>query len=261
MLPSPPAEYRVSGVTSRGIFLFSPESKGFFLSFEPYRGPLTINLSDGPLAANPGDIVRLADGRLDFPDGSALLLSSARTWQPPPPPAARIDPPARAELLRAVALEILARAPLAGLAPLLGPLFNLPFPPLAAELRAAADCLAALRSGADPVSALSKILGLGRGLTPSGDDFIAGYLLAEARSRSALPGKDSLIPAAYAKTTTLSASLIECAALGSADERLLQACDALITGALPPTEIYALLSAYGSSSGLDAFAGMVTLLL
>ena len=190
LLPSPPAEYRVSGVTSRGIFLFSPESKVIFLSSEPYRGPLTINLTDGPHAANLGDVVRLADSRLDFPGGSALLLSQARSWQPPPPPAAGIDPPARAELLRSVAVEILGRAPQAGLAPLLGLLFNLPFPPLAPELRAAADCLTDLRSGADPVPALSKILGLGRGLTPSGDDFIAGYLLAAARSRTALPGRE-----------------------------------------------------------------------
>ena len=81
----------------------------------------------------------------------------------------------------------------------------------------------------DPLE-LAGLLGMGAGLTPSGDDILLGLLLALTRWGDVLaPGWDApaftraLLTLAYAKTTTLSANLIECASQGQADERLVTA--------------------------------------
>jgi hypothetical protein len=108
-------------------------------------------------------------------------------------------------------------------------------------------------------------LGAGGGLTPSGDDFILGFLLSLNRWKHALfPDVDvknlnrQIITAAYQKTTTLSANLIECAALGWADERLIRACDSMMSAIHPNTQFLAPLLGWGNSSGVDVFVGFVT---
>jgi len=81
--------------------------------------------------------------------------------------------------------------------------------------------------------ALQPLLGLGSGLTPSGDDLrqriAAGLEAVGSQLAPELPVEalsQAILPNAYCKTTLLSANLIECAARGQADERLLLALDA-----------------------------------
>lgn len=112
-------------------------------------------------------------------------------------------------------------------------------------------------------AAIVPFLGLGRGLTPSGDDLTCGLLLTLNRFGAALaPQVDcaalnaAVLPQAYARTTLLSANLIECASRGQADERLLTALDGLMSGKPEAVSCAALLAGYGNSSGLDALAGM-----
>jgi hypothetical protein len=60
--------------------------------------------------------------------------------------------------------------------------------------------------------------------------------------------------------STLSANLIECATLGLADERLIEALDWLVSGRdQEATHIDELLN-WGSSSGMDVFVGYVVAL-
>jgi len=115
-------------------------------------------------------------------------------------------------------------------------------------------------------SALVAFIGKGQGLTPSGDDLVTGLLLAVNRWGSRLfPGQEmrlgrlnrAAIQVAHRNTTTLSANLIECAALGQADERLVTALDGIMTGKPEPSVCADLLLGWGSSSGSDALAGMV----
>ncbi|MBM3146084.1 MAG: DUF2877 domain-containing protein, partial [Chloroflexi bacterium] len=68
---------------------------------------------------------------------------------------------------------------------------------------------------------------------------------------------EQVIQAAYAKTTTLSANLIECAAQGLADERLIAALDYLMAGLGDEREMIHGLLDWGSSSGVDALVGML----
>ena len=107
-------------------------------------------------------------------------------------------------------------------------------------------------------------LGHGSGLTPSGDDFIMGMLLTLNRCKeilefdeNMLAFKQQIIETAYEKTTTLSANLIECAAQGLADERLVTTLDYLLTGIGEPKQILDDLLSWGNSSGIAALLGML----
>jgi hypothetical protein len=114
---------------------------------------------------------------------------------------------------------------------------------------------------------LCDFLGFGEGLTPSGDDYVIGTLLSLNRWKDVLlPDKDlgslnqQVVETAYQVTTTLSANLIECAALGQGDERLIQAIDYLMGGGVQKDEIVTNLMNWGNSSGVDTFVGMATAL-
>jgi hypothetical protein len=65
-----------------------------------------------------------------------------------------------------------------------------------------------------------------------------------------------LIKAARQRTTALSASLIECAARGLADERLILALDRLLSDDLAVDRIVEYLQSWGHTSGAAALQGM-----
>jgi hypothetical protein len=113
------------------------------------------------------------------------------------------------------------------------------------------------------VNVIDQLLGLGRGLTPSGDDLVTGLLLVLNRwpSIHALGDKlqnvnDWVVKAARKKTTMLSANLIECATIGQSDERLMSAIDCIVTGKPQESECVPALLGWGASSGVDALAGV-----
>jgi hypothetical protein len=113
------------------------------------------------------------------------------------------------------------------------------------------------------VSGFRRVMGLGSGLTPSGDDLIAGFLLAASRYKEVVfPNLNrpsfyaSILEIAYQKTSLLSANLIECASQGQADERLVHALDGIMAGSIDPATSAQYLLGWGNSSGGDAFLGM-----
>ena len=118
-----------------------------------------------------------------------------------------------------------------------------------------------------PLAELASLLGSGPGLTPSGDDFILGMLLALNRWKilfsitSDLEElNEEIVDAAYQRTTTLSANLIECATLGLSNERLIDTLDWIISGSDDESIPVDNLLTWGSSSGIDAFVGYVVAL-
>ena len=66
----------------------------------------------------------------------------------------------------------------------------------------------------------------------------------------------AVIEAAYRATTTISANLIECAAAGQGDERLITVVDGIATGSASIDECVECVLDWGSSSGIDALVGM-----
>lgn len=230
-------EARVMGATSRGLFLQTGSFWLCFVSWEPWRGPLTLNVEGSLEGVGSGDPVRLEPGRLEFP-GAALEWSPELVWVPAPPP----ESESSLESRRARARLLLGEA----------------------EHQGRQSTLTHLLDAPGPLPALS-LLGLGPGLTPSGDDALLGALLLRAR-RTGLPaglaktnqdpalepGAAGRLQEARRRTTTLSANLLELAARGLADQRLLALADHVNAGA--PCD-RAFLD-WGAHSGTDVLLGM-----
>lgn len=96
-------------------------------------------------------------------------------------------------------------------------------------------------------------LGLGSGLTPEGDDFLAGWLAVYRAARVATPQTDRRIRAGAHRTTLLSATLLECASRGEVIPAFAAYLRAHGTPAEPAAA--AVLSAVGHTSGAALLAG------
>lgn len=263
----------VVGVTSRGLFLRPAGRWLLFLSYESYRSPLTITLERPARALQTlgdGDAAAVTGRRLSFPSAKVDVLLPAAVWRPSAPPAT-LDPlPDRVERLQQMSHLVAAAGQEQEFGRLLRLLLSLPVEtPPAGELRALVEIVRALQQklrAGDAVGAAAaagRLLGRGRGLTASGDDFLAGFLLFANRYPAAAPPDFPLRPfnravvdAAYERTTTISANLIECAAAGHADERLLAAAGCIAAGTPTAYECLPALLGWGASSGVDALAGM-----
>jgi len=241
----------VWGVTSHGIFLHLSSDWVIFLSFEQFRGPLTLNSNLSPLLfqnLKPGSTVITGPNTLNFDSlGIEVNTASAQVWS-------------------ASARETTSPANLAGRFDRLEYIYQKVLAARQASIPSdlLADSIIALSpviSGARTV--LEKCLGRGEGLTPAGDDLVLGYLLAINRWGYLLyPDQDgreinqTIRQAAHRKTNTLSANLIECASLGQADERLIQALDGIMTGEPDPDACVAHLLSWGHTSGVHVLVGM-----
>jgi hypothetical protein len=104
-----------------------------------------------------------------------------------------------------------------------------------------------------------RLAGLGRGLTPSGDDFLTGVMLwawlAHVKPHSVCR---ALVDAAADRTTTLSAAFLRAAARGECMAAWHRLLFALSEGS--DEELAAAVGtvlAYGATSGTDALAGFL----
>lgn len=107
--------------------------------------------------------------------------------------------------------------------------------------------------------AVASLIGLGQGLTPSGDDLISGLLMA-LHATGCTESATTL--AAFVRATSMDATnplsrwLLEAAIAGHPSEAMRQMLEALLTGdkaALPAA--YARLQSIGHTSGIDMLAG------
>ena len=270
---------QVFGNTSRGIFIKTSGKWLVFLSFEQFRGPLTITFDKiDPVLRHVtyGNPVRIASLSILLPLLNMMIkIEGSEVWQPEHLSALPLGNSERHEMLVYFANEILSKKNGVGLVGLIPPLLGIPNPhrPLEtnngfgwAEIQQLQNYIRN-REAAPLAMLLSTNLGSGSGLTPSADDFAVGLLLALNRWQNLLWPADRLrdlnhqvVEAAYEKTTTLSANLIECATLGLADERLINALDWIMTGVAGKPEITDHLLGWGHSSGVDAFVGMAAAL-
>lgn len=251
----------IFGLTSHGIFIHTSSGKILFLTADPWRGPLTVNLSkpiDNLSKLKVGDEVRLDYPRLIFLTFTIVIPEDAGVWQPEPIRFKKEDYPEVLRRARRLSTALLAEASSS---------------PFLDVLKIAVDekmeisdkqnlMRAWLFKGKNAeqkgvLHALRRFIGLGAGLTPAGDDFIAGYLLARFYLTGGMNHEiPPLLKEARAKTTALSASLMECAVEGSADERLIDALRFIAEGGKDLAEIKKELLSYGSSSGIESLAGM-----
>jgi hypothetical protein len=269
----------VMGATSKGAFLHLAVGQIVFISVELFRGPLTLNVKGDPGWLDfyrPGLALAVQTGRIRHcHDPFGLDVRTAAVWEAPKVSRAVLVKEERIAILKKVAAFVIASRAGAGLTPLLGKLVGLPNPiHMQSANDAASIQLHRLRQSLvagqveAALDAAESFLGLGSGLTPSGDDLLLGLLLALNRwgSRGGIrfDGQEfnqGILERALRRTTTLSSNLLACAADGQADERLVAALDGLLTGHPGPESITSHLTAWGSSSGCDAFVGMALAVL
>jgi len=269
----------VMGSTSRGIYIKSSSRWLIFISLEGYRSPLTITLKGALPLTNPipaGTTVHFASGQLLFPDaGISIATDVSNVWKPAPRQKSPADSVDRQKRLNYITEEVLLRKPGAGFSSLLPGVLK-----LSAEMKPVSPALIPIYENILLLQQhiqerrlplvgeiLCNFLGFGEGLSPSGDDYVIGVLLSMNRWKDVLlPNEDlgslnqQVMETAYQCTTTLSANLIECAVLGQSDERLIKAIDYLMCGGGQKDEIVTNLLYWGSSSGIDVFAGIATAL-
>jgi hypothetical protein len=109
----------------------------------------------------------------------------------------------------------------------------------------------------------AELAGYGPGLTPSGDDFLAGVMLALWAMRNPQRRSlcDAILEAAHGRTTQLSVAFLEAAHRGEADQRWQTLLHALAqdseTAASSISRQVTSIGMFGATSGLDMLAGFV----
>ncbi|RPI87296.1 MAG: DUF2877 domain-containing protein [Chloroflexi bacterium] len=240
----------ILGMTSRGVFLQNPSGQIVFLSSESYRGPMTINIDTSFTSSRltpdekgvilEGDLLSLPLSRVN------VSLHGANIWHSPSRPEGYLS---RSEMHN-YANKVYAKLHSLDLV-------------IGKDHWTKIELDFSTAHLPESLSLLESLLGSGPGLTPFGDDLVAGFLLTLNRWGDIIhPGleveavNDHLVSAARKKTTSLSANLIECAAAGQADERLILALDDLISRNRDPNTCAGYFQSYGSSSGFASFLGM-----
>ena len=119
----------------------------------------------------------------------------------------------------------------------------------------------ALCDSADAPPAVDKLIGLGPGLTPSGDDFFCGVLATlnyfghrDLAKRLAA----SVLPVAARETSVISAAYLRCAAQGQASAVLFDVLESLLTGGDELEAHLDVIHEIGHTSGWDSLAGAAT---
>lgn len=264
----PDAEARVAAVFDRSFYLTLPGGwvcvGGPGLGDGPLNAVLARRMAKSwpALGVVAGRPARLHSGRLHLQPGLALGFEQARTWTPPAAPApepARIRVGRRA-LARALtccdppreglAVQVLARRAHGDLQCARAPLNSLE--------SWLAGCLDGHHRQEVP-SGMEALLGLGPGLTPSGDDLLGGALItlraidAQAAGRLAA----ALRPHLAARTTPISAAHLEAAMVGWGCDRFHALLDKVLAGdaAAVPACAHAL-ARVGHCSGWDMLAGL-----
>jgi hypothetical protein len=258
--------------TSKGIFFRMPNRWHLFLSYENFKGPLTINIPisySALLQSIEFSKIIAHRNKLEFVDNNLkIALPESRQWSPPGPkePLEKLERYAIVKELSSILDSYETAYPnitkiFIDLAENKHP--PTPETPLTKNLLNYTPILKHERNS-KVTNALSSFLGLGEGLTPQGDDFLTGFFLTLNRfpqltSRPEIYKDISrkIVNEAYKKTTLLSSNLLECALSGQADERILLASDSLLTGTPSVKDIAHKTLTYGSTSGMSALAGIL----
>jgi hypothetical protein len=263
-------EGKVLAVFRRAFYL---EGRGGLICLGPLSlgaGPLNLLCAKWrPGEVAPGMLARLSGAEIRLAGGAVFSLSAANDWGPPQPCDWHVADLRRG--LTGLARAAARRAPREGLGRLI--------PTLADGGRpAAADDTASplLRRGAEGASALAEwlardarlpppdrarvLIGLGPGLTPSGDDLIAGALVA-LRAFLRPDAAEQLgawaLRLAATWTGAISRAHLAAAGAGEGSEQLHRVLAAICTA--PEVGLESELDAVdriGHCSGWDALAGV-----
>ena len=255
------------GQTSKGIFLKSQTNKIIFVTNIQSKGPFTLNIEspNKPLPhCTKKTTIRFFQNQIKFQNPSFEIdLSKAKIWNPTE--ISYITP--KTNLIKNCknAFSILESNSKNNLLSYAKTLFNsssksennlvLSFNQLN-HVKQSIE----LNSEENLLQSLINCIGFGNGLTPSGDDFICGIILAETILKNkpfTSKFKETLINSALQRTTLISANLIEAAFKKSADERILLALKEICADEITNIGAIKNLLTWGNSSGLDTLTGII----
>lgn len=189
-----------------------------------------------------GDVVEVGDGAVHLP---GLEVRAVRSWRPSCVRVAAAHAPAPGTVSTTV--DAVRRLLVAAAGP------------------ASAWLLAPVRTAvasADPVDPVRDLVGRGGGLTPAGDDALAGALLLLVATRSPSVARvAAAVRQRRSATTAVSATLLEAATTGHAAPQVVALVDAVAAGG--PVEVAHALPdvvAIGHTSGRDLVAGLAATL-
>jgi hypothetical protein len=221
--------------------------RSFYLRFgERYACVGEATLGHGPLNALIADFV-------EPPLGATVLVSleQAKTWEPPAPRGATVP---NIDALRAC---LDGHVPDEGLGCLILGVHNA----LTVHAQPALEALDRWLAGHALGNDAAQLIGLGPGLTPSGDDYLGGVLVALrwlGRGAQADSLWRWLAPRLSGRTSAISAAHLGAAAAGEVHEALHEVLENLSAWQVPDLHPgLARLDAVGHTSGWDALAGVV----
>jgi hypothetical protein len=236
VLFAPPRPARVLGASAAALYLGLDGRGGepsviAVVAIDSVRLPLALVLA-GRVPGVDADLGTVGSGAVTI---GRIRLRVARWFDPRPRLALPFQP-----------------GPVAAAAQLLAEL-----PPEASGLPdVQADAIATGLVGGD-VGAALDVIGRGPGLTPAGDDVLAGALAAiELRGRLDAAAAAAVLAHAYSATTSLSSSLLRCAAAGQVVPQAATLLAALCGGAVLRPALEDLLSV-GATSGTALALGCV----
>lgn len=270
------SNFSIRGVTSRGIFTLLDDQTIVFLSRESFKGPLNVLFSWNSPALeqidlqSKGQIIQnrfvFSSLELQIDCQETELWSATDIWNPTNLPPLNYDNKNLVDFLRffqSHAENELVHSVLSSIDPAVPP-----HPDMDERyLQEIEQIDFALREG--DIDAIQRsayfFAGRGRGLTPSGDDFLLGvvyglYCLQEKLTEEQINLAGPLVNLVKQRSTLISANLIEYAAAGEVDERLGAAFHAMVAPSERTQNALEALLSWGSSSGMDAAAGMILLL-
>jgi Protein of unknown function (DUF2877) len=244
-----------------GLICVGPESMGagpLNLLCAPWFDELSLRT-----VLQPGDFAIVDDAR--FRAGPlSISLERAQLWHPPP-----VGPWSRSSLARGLAAfaDTLPRQlPSEGLARLLRPTGSISrsSPVLAAAEAPIRHLLETIGSmGADDIygDQIEPLIGLGPGLTPSGDDYLGGLLIALSLiGRTRLRDRlwQALEPLLIRRTGDISRAHLAAAADGLGNSALHAVLCAILAGRTDVISVaVASIGGIGHTSGWDTLAGSI----
>ncbi len=265
---------KVIGITSKGVFLLFSQ-KVVFLTSEDHDNPFMLHLEElaqFPQGLTLNSFVQLRDRQLQVGEMSYDLTAVTRIVPEPLPQVRALKGNGR---LNSQLISIFQLLNSSGhqdsFIYIADALLNKVIP----ADRAKQDLWAGVqqmrlgvhrRDLKSCMEALKPLLGSGKGLTPSGDDFVAGYLLilnSLTNSRGKLDEftsqlNSTVLDLARSRTTWISVNIIEAATLRLVDERVGLAARVLLGMCkMDPVTVARKLESFGNSSGIDTFTGMV----
>lgn len=260
---------RVHSIFARALNLIVGEDRLLTLACHELGDAPDTVVVDAPhwrdSSLDPGTEVHLATQRIQIGANVEVRLQGAQPWQCRLPAWTTGSALARKHL--PLALEHVRRCgrSFAWIPPLLSDSLPDADAVVAATLRRRAQGLCDAVINGDEARARQHIfdlIGLGSGLTPSGDDFVLGWLLVMSLAKGPCHGWSSVaaqaVQSATSRTHLISATALRHAVEGRARQLLVDLCEALLHGDEP--QVHAALDhviRIGANSGSDIALGIL----